>query len=233
MHTAALHPLGTRANILLSSVFGPYAQDDAFGSRKINPMELYQNQVTRFQGPFSLRMFHRSFGLMMIQENIDAPCTLLDFPSLERFEEELRQCTYDIVGISGIIPNLGKVQKMCALVRKLLPRATLVVGGHIANTPAIETLIDADHIAKGEGIRWFRSFLGQDPNAPVRHIEAYSGYGSRVMGHTLSDKPGDTAAIVIPSVGCPVGCNFCSTSALFGGKGKSINFYETGDDSSR
>jgi hypothetical protein len=39
MHTSALHPLGTRANILLSSVFGPYAQDDAFGSRKINPME--------------------------------------------------------------------------------------------------------------------------------------------------------------------------------------------------
>jgi hypothetical protein len=27
-----------------------------------------------------------------------------------------------------------------------------------------------------------------------------------------------------------VGCNFCSTSALFGGKGKSINFYETGDE---
>jgi hypothetical protein len=72
--------------------------------------------------------------------------------------------------------------------------------------------------------------LGQDPNAPVRHIEAYSGYGSRVMGHSLRDKPGDTAAIVIPSVGCPLGCNFCSTSALFGGKGKSVNFYETGDE---
>ncbi len=230
MHTVPLHPLGTRANILLSSVFGPYAQDDTFGSRKINPMELYQNQVTRFQGLFSLRMFHRSFGLMMIQENIDAPCTLLDFPFLERFEEEIRRCAYDIVGISGIIPNLGKVQKMCALVRKVLPRATLVVGGHIANTPAIEALIDVDHVVKGEGIRWFRSFLGQDPNAPVRHIEAYSGYGARVMGHTLRDKPGDTAAIVIPSVGCPVGCNFCSTSALFGGKGKSINFYETGDE---
>ena len=36
--------------------------------------------------------------------------------------------------------------------------------------------------------------------------------------------------MLIPSVGCPVGCNFCSTSALFGGKGKSINFFETGDD---
>src|ERR1035437_4998089 len=82
------HPLATRARVLLSSVFGPYGQDDQYGSRKINPMELYQNQVTRLQGGFSLRMFHRSFGLMMIQANIDAPCTLLDFPTLERFTEE-------------------------------------------------------------------------------------------------------------------------------------------------
>ena len=57
------HPKGTKARVLLSSVFGPYAQDDEFGSRKINPMELYHNQVTREQGPFSLRMFHRSWGI--------------------------------------------------------------------------------------------------------------------------------------------------------------------------
>jgi hypothetical protein len=36
--------------------------------------------------------------------------------------------------------------------------------------------------------------------------------------------------MLIPSVGCPLGCNFCSTSAMFGGKGKFINFYETGDE---
>ena len=52
------HPKGSQARILLSSVFGPYAQDDAFGSRSINPMELYHNQVTRGQGSFSLRSFH-------------------------------------------------------------------------------------------------------------------------------------------------------------------------------
>ncbi len=44
------HPKGSSARILLSSVFGPYAQDDQFGSRAINPMELYHNQVTRAQG---------------------------------------------------------------------------------------------------------------------------------------------------------------------------------------
>ena len=45
------HPKGRKARILLSSVFGPYAQDDEFGSRSINPMELYHNQVTRLQAP--------------------------------------------------------------------------------------------------------------------------------------------------------------------------------------
>jgi len=83
-----VHPQGTRARVLLTSVFGPYAQDDEFGSRAINPMELYQNQVTRAQGAFSLRMFHRSWGIMMIQSNISAPCTLLDFPTREDFTRE-------------------------------------------------------------------------------------------------------------------------------------------------
>jgi radical SAM superfamily enzyme YgiQ (UPF0313 family) len=225
-----VHPLGSRANILLASVFGPYAKDDEYGSRKINPMELYHNQVTREQGPFSLRMFHRSFGLMLLKENIEAPCTLLDFPSLERFTDELRDNSYDIVGISGIIPNVGKVKKMCELIRTYLPKATIVVGGHIANLPDLKQAIDVDHVCKGEGVRWFRKFLGQNENAPIKHPYVYSGYGTRILGISTADKPVNTAAMLIPSVGCPIGCNFCSTSALFGGKGKSINFYETGDE---
>src|SRR6185369_13802755 len=106
------HPKGTQARILLSSVFGPYAQDDEFGSRSINPMELYHNQVTREQGAFSLRMFHRSWGIQMIQANIAAPCAVLDFPTREQFARELRRHDYDIVGISGIIANVGKVREM-------------------------------------------------------------------------------------------------------------------------
>ncbi len=223
------HPKKSNARILLTSVFGPYARNDQYGSRKINPMELYHNQVTRFQEAFSLRMFHRSFGLMLIQSNIDSPCTLLDFPTLDRFIEEIRDNSYDVVGISAIIPNVGKVIHMCALVRKHLPGAKIVIGGHVVNKENIEHLIDADHIVKGDGVAWFRRYLGQNPQAPVRHPMAYSGFGARVMGLTLRDKPGDTAAILIPSVGCPVGCNFCSTSALFGGKGHAVNYYKTGD----
>ncbi len=225
-----VHKLKNRAKVLLSSVFGPYAQDDEYGSREINPMELYQNQVTRVQNVFSLRMFHRSFGLLMIQENIDAPCTLLDFPTLDRFIEEIKTNAYDIIGVGAIIPNWEKVKKMCELVRKYQPNAVIVVGGHVANKEQIDTLIDSDHIVKGDGVRWFRRYLGQDENAKIKHPMVLSGFGSRILGCGLSEEPGETAAILVPSVGCPVGCNFCSTSAFFGGKGNFVNFYESGDE---
>ena len=226
----AAHPKGRAARVLLSSVFGPYARDDEYGGRRQNPMELYHNQVTREEGPFSLRMHHRSFGLMLLQANIDAPCTLLDFPSLERFREELVRHPYDVVGIGAIVPNLGKVRAMCALARELRPEATIVVGGHVAAKPDLEALVDADHIVRGEGVRWLRAYLGQDPDAPVRHPVVLAGFASQTMGVAIPSGPRDTAAVLLPSVGCPMGCNFCSTSAMFGGKGNFVSFYESGDE---
>ena len=223
------HPKGTQARVLLTSVFGPYAQDDEYGSRVINPMELYHNQVTREQGSFSLRMFHRSWGLMMIQQNISAPSTLLDFPTLETFERELTSHHYDIVGISGIIPNFGKVREMCRRVRRLSPHSTIVVGGHVAGIPGIENMIDADHIVRGEGVAWMRELLGEDPTVPIVHPEISSGFGFRILGLKVPENRRETAATIITSVGCPMGCNFCTTSAFFGGKGKAYHFYQTGD----
>jgi B12 binding domain/Radical SAM superfamily len=225
-----IHPKGSRARILLSSVFGPYAQDDQFGSRSLNPMELYHNQVTRAQGSFSLRMFHRTWGIMLIQANISAPCTVLDFPTREAFARELTANHYDIVGISSIIVNVLKVREMCRMVRQLSPGSVIVVGGHVAAIPGLEALVDADHIVRGEGISWMRRYLGEDVLSPIRHPAIVSGMKARIMGVRLPQWKGGTAATIIPSVGCPMGCNFCTTSAFFGGKGKFVNFYETGDE---
>jgi radical SAM superfamily enzyme YgiQ (UPF0313 family) len=219
------HPKGSRARVLLSSVFKPFAVDDEFGSRAINPAELYQNQVTREQGPFSFRMFHRSWGLTFLQQNIQAPCTVLDFPTRRRFIRELEGGRYDIVGISGIIVNVGKVREMCRLVRKHSPHSTVIVGGHVAALPGLAGTVDADHVVVGEGIRWLRGYLGEDADRPIVHPLIPSSFGFRVMGMPAG---GGRSATIVPSVGCPMGCNFCTTSAFFGGKGRFVNFYRTG-----
>ncbi len=194
-------------------------------------MELYHNQVTRAQGSFSLRMFHRSWGIMMIQSNITAPCAVLDFPTRDDFARQLKENQYDIVGISGIIVNVGKVREMCRMTRDLSPQSTIVVGGHVTAIPGIEKLIDADHIVKGEGISWMRRYLGEDESgadpAPGR---SFPECARASWAFVLPERKGATAATIIPSVGCPMGCNFCTTSAFFGGKGKFVNFFETGDE---
>ena len=100
--------------MLLTSVFGPFARDDESGSRVINPLELYHNQVTRAQGPFSLRMHHRSWGTMLIQENISAPSTLLDFPTRDsneavsaRVRDLRRQIERELGGLSRVIDRVA------------------------------------------------------------------------------------------------------------------------------
>jgi len=214
--------------VLLSSVFKPFAVDDEFGSRVANPVELYHNQVTREQGPFSLRMFHRTWSLMFLRENISAPCTVLDFPTRERFVRELTSHRYDVVGISAIVVNVGKVREMCRLVRLHSPHSTIVVGGHVTSIPDIEQRIDADHVVRGEGIAWLRRFLGEEPDAPIKHPLIPSSFGFRVMGLRTLENRQTRSATIVPSVGCPMGCNFCTTSAFFGGKGSFINFYNRG-----
>jgi radical SAM superfamily enzyme YgiQ (UPF0313 family) len=51
-----------------------------------------------------------------------------------------------------------------------------------------------------------------------------------MMGVRIRNDKASAAATIIPSVGCPLGCNFCTTSAFFGGKGKFLNFFDTGTE---
>src|SRR5689334_25135785 len=151
-------------------------------------MELYHNQVTKAQGAFSIRRFHRSWGILMIQENITAPCTVMDFPTRHDFARELRAHRYDVVGISSIVVNVGKVREMCRIIRQISPASTIVVGGHVVAIPGIEDMLDADHIVRGDGIAWMREYLGEDSSAPVRHPALDSGFDLRIMGVRIPDR---------------------------------------------
>ncbi len=194
-------------------------------------MELYHNQVTREQGSFSLRMFHRSWGLMMIQRNISAPSTLLDFPTLDGFERELTSTTITTSSASpASFLTLAKSARCADGCGASHPDRRSWSVDTSPPFPGIDKLIDADYVVRGEGIAWMRRYLGEDPTAPITHPEILSGFGMRVLGMRVPDTTRDTAATIIPSVGCPMGCNFCTTSAFFGGKGKSVHFYQTGDE---
>jgi hypothetical protein len=198
--------------ILLSGVFGPYGVDDEFG-RKENIMELYHNQVTKAQGPASFRFHHRSFGLYFIAANLNSDVTVLDFPSRKRFVREIEKGSYDMVGISFIMPNVDKAREMARIVREKSPSTEIILGGHGAAIEGVEQLIDCDHVVKGEGIRWMREHLGQDTEAPIKHPALPSAEWMSILGVPLT---GPASSLLVPGVGCVNGCNFCSTSHFFG-----------------
>ncbi len=199
-----------KKKILLTGVFGPYGVDDEFG-RKENIMELFHNQVTKGQGIASLRFHHRSFGLYFLAANIDADTTVLDFPTKSRFIQEIKK-GYDVIGISFIAPNFIKAKEMARLIRLHGGGAEIVLGGHGAAIEGVDRLIDCDHVAKGEGIRWLRKFLGQDVNAPFVHPALPSTERQSIYGVPV---PGPTASLLVTGVGCVNGCDFCSTSHFF------------------
>ena len=209
--------------ILLCGVFGPFGVDDAYG-RKENRMELYHNQVTRIQGPASLRIHHRSFGLYFIAANIDADVTVLDFPSKARFIREISK-NYDIVGLSFITPNFLKAREMARLIRLHAPKSTIILGGHGAAIEGVKERIDCDHVVRGEGIRWMREFLGQDPAAPIIHPILPSGERGRVFGIPM---PGALPSVLVPGLGCVNGCNFCCTTHFF--EKAYVPFFRTGKE---
>ena len=212
--------MGTAPRILLSSVFGPFGVDDAYG-RKENIIELFHNQVTREQGIFSLRFHHRSFGLYFIAENIEAPTVVLDFPSEKKFIREIKK-GYDYVGISFIVPNFVKAKRMAELVRIHAPQSKIVLGGHGTRIPDIENLIDYDEICTGEGVKWFRSLLGENPDRPFNHPAIPAAFERRVIGVPLKS----IGAVLIPGVGCPNACRFCCTSHFF--DKKYTPYFDTG-----
>ena len=186
--------------------------DDEFG-RKENIMELFHNQVTKAQGVASFRFHHRSFGLYFIAANIDADVTVLDFPSAKKFAREISRGDYDIVGISFIAPNRDKAAEMARVVRSLSPASEIILGGHGAAIEGVDRDIDCDHVVKGEGIRWMREHLGQDPDAPIHHPALCSTERASILGVPFLDK---SANLLVPGVGCVNGCSFCSTSHFFG-----------------
>jgi len=196
--------------LLLTSVFGPYATDDEYGE-KSNKMELFHNQVTREQGIFSYRFNHGSQGLYFLAENVDMPTTVLDFPTLDRFKKELEK-GYDYIGISFIIPNFKKAKEMARLIRELSPGSKIIIGGHGANIPDIETMIEQDYICKGEGVYFLRRLFKENVDRPIRHPLGYSSFNRQVMGVPWSPDSG----ILITGVGCANKCRFCATSHFFG-----------------
>ncbi len=201
----------TAPKLLLSAVFGPYGVTDDYGEALGCQMELLDNQITREQGVHSPRQSYWSFSLYLMAANLSVASTVLDFPTWDDFTEELKQ-GYTHVGISFIVPNVLKAQRMTRYIRANHPEITIILGGYGTIIPGLKDMVPHDERCGGEGVAWLRRYFGDDVDAPLIHPRIKGPAFQRVYGYSAPPR----GAILLPGVGCENACTFCVTSHNFG-----------------
>lgn len=206
--------------VLLTSVctpFGGPGEGDSVGA------ELFHKQVTRAQGPFSLRQTIRVWGLDFIAENIRAPAVTLHYPTQAELIRELRTGDYTVVGINFVVATFHKLREVVEIVRREAPEACLVLGGYGTVLPDELLRPYADAICREEGVGFMRRLLREPQDAPIRQPHAPIP-SVKVLSHQRSSVVGHVTA----GLGCSNACDFCCTSHFF--KRKYVPFLKTGRD---
>jgi haloalkane dehalogenase len=198
-------------SILLSGVIGPHGNIH---------FDLAGDRLTRDQDIFTLKSHFHYVALHFLAQNLSSPCVVLEHPSLEDFEEELRK-GYDFVGINFTLANIPKTLQMCDAVRRAAPQTQIVLGGY--GTSCFTTIFKgnqeirklADHICYGEGVEFLRKLLGEPVDAPIHQPVGPRGASSLPWLDPL--RPG-TGGFVVSGLGCPNMCEYCATSAYYEGE---------------
>ena len=129
--------------------------------------------------------------------------------------------------------HMDNVLRMCKYIRKEAPTTKIIFGSYGAQAFAAsfdeeEAKQYVDHVCLGEGIQFLRNLLGEPIDAPIteRLLPKCGGTAAWV-----DKRPKGSVGMLISGLGCAGGCDFCSTTQLFGGKrhqlltGKQVNFF--------
>ena len=205
--------------VLLTSICRPIGP--AHGDAPSVGYEVLHGQITRAQGIFSPRSTNYTFALDYIAANIDAPATVLHYPSRSELIRELRKGP-DFVGISFNLSLFQRMKETVALVREHAPESKIVLGGY--GTVVDDQMLApfADYVCRGEGVGFFREILGEPPR-PMPYVHPLVSHTLRVLS-----VPQQKTGMIFAGLGCPHGCDFCCTSHFF--KRHHIRLLPTGDD---
>jgi radical SAM superfamily enzyme YgiQ (UPF0313 family) len=205
--------------VLLTSVCRPLGVHH--GDAPSVGYELLHGQVTRAQGLFSPRSHHIHFSLEYIAENLEAPTTVLQYPSKRELIRELKG-GYDVVAVSFLVATFHRMKEVVTLIRRHAPGAQIVLGGYGTVLP--DELIGpwGDHLCREEGVAFMRRLL-DEPAIPMPYRHPMIINKLKIFGAHAS-----STGVVLAGLGCPNGCDFCCTSHFF--KRKHIRLLPTGRD---
>jgi radical SAM superfamily enzyme YgiQ (UPF0313 family) len=170
---------------------------------------------------FSPRSHHIQFSLEYIAENLEAPTSVLQYPSSKELVRELKR-GYAVIGVAFVLATYHLMKEVVALIREHSPESKIVLGGYGTVAPDELLIPYCDHICREEGVAFMRRLLGE-PEIPMPYRHPLIINPLRVFG-----KEASRTGIVFGGLGCPNGCDFCCTSHFY--QRKHIRLLPTGAD---
>ena len=190
--------------VLLTTVHRPLGLENGTCTDHVSA-ELLHAQGTRSQGDFVIRSSSTDWRLDFLAANLEAPTTVLHYPTERALVRELRS-GYDFVGIEFNVCTFPRAIELCALVRRVAPQAKIVLGGEGVVLP--ECNDHADYVCPGEGVNFLRRLLGERDVArfqvpPITRTMRVLGLGRR------------REAVLPAGGGCARGCDYYCSSRVF------------------
>lgn len=210
--------MNSKPRVLLTANYVP--NEPVMGEDVCN---LMSTRWARGHGDFQMDMYGHYFALYLLAENISNPTTVLESPHGDEFDRELDE-GYDYVGFQLKSLHTKKIARMIRRIREKRPATKIMAGGYGVATldNPVPGDVDgdgayirenADYLCRGEGVRFMRELLGDEP--VEREITQYN-VPMFSIGNILGTR-GIHFRIpsILVSLGCPNGCDFCNTSAMY------------------
>ncbi len=167
--------------------------------------------VGRDNNSFSFNWYpHNAPGQWMAQ-NIDRPATVITEPiTAEIAEPELATGRYGYLVIATYLSGYSTFREIVNMARARYPDLKIIAASVGALLPESSRL--ADCVVKGSQVHDLRDIIGQPRNDPLKVVTVQSDTETTVDG--VTKKAG--YALLISSLGCMYGCDFCPSTAQFG-----------------
>lgn len=146
-----------------------------------------------------------------LSANINRPSKVIERPiTLEVVCEELDTGKYDYLVVAVYLTGYSTFRQIARHVRKHYPRVKIVAASQGALLP--ETAELADFTLKGSLVHDLRAVIGQPTTDPLHVVTCRSDTVTSFGGFLKRS----SLALLISSLGCMYGCDFCPATAQFG-----------------
>lgn len=146
-----------------------------------------------------------------MSENIAVPSKVVTEPiTLGRTKEELEGGKYDHIVISTYLSGYSTFREIAGYVRAKHPEVKIIVAAVGALISESSQL--ADFTVKGDQVSDLRAIIGQPKTDPLKAVSVQSDTKTEFKG--VRKKA--SYALLISSLGCMYGCDFCPSTAQFG-----------------